>query len=172
MRALAALAVLALSAGCGYGFVASGLPPELGPMAITEFSNDTTQAGLGHACAGSLRDRLGVGGNPGMASADDARLVVIGRVTGLRENPLALGAGGVDMELEVTVAVRVVGAGGAVLYDDEVRGVDSARASAGAGASSLARSAAARRACADAMNILVDDLDDAIDGMEGPRGEP
>ncbi len=169
---MAACVGLALLSGCGYGFVAAGSPQVLGVVAITEFSNDTAEVGLGHDCAATLRDRLGTGVNPGVASAEAADLVVVGRVSHVVERPLALASGGVDLELEVTVAVRAVNADGDLVYEGEVRGVDAVRSGRGAGAAHLARGAGARRACRDAMDTLVDELRDAARYQEVRRGQP
>lgn len=166
------LAVLLVVAGCGYSFVAPGLPPALGVTAVTEFSNDTTQAGLGHDCTEALRDRVMSGGNPGVAASGEGYVVVVGRVTSLTERPVAAGAGGVDMALEVSVAVRVVRRDGSVLYDGEVRGVDSARATPEPIGAAQTRAVGARRACEEAMDELVELLGDAIAATETDAGHP
>lgn len=168
---LASVCAATLSAsGCGYRFVGTGVEPSWGRLAVTEFANDSTEIGLGHACTASLRDRLGTGANPGGAGADDARLVVLGRVRQLSTSSSTVAADGVEERIEVVVGVRVVGSDGAVLYDGEVRGIDSARASSVSGIASRARALGARRACDDAMDDLLDELAQA--GLESAGGNP
>lgn len=113
----AALALLVL-AGCGYQLAQGGrLPQGASALRVGAIGNHATaQAELGGLFAAALADELVARGQ--LTRADDAPSLE-GELVSLRAAPAGLGAQGASaFRLSATLAVRLVGAGGAVLSQD------------------------------------------------------